>query len=515
VSVGDAPTRREGPSAQYLRGSTLLLVGRLTALVTNFAVQVLTVRYLAKSDYGAFAYALAVASMGASLAVLGLNRGVNRFVPIDQERRDYASMFGTMFLAIGAVAGLGLAAVIVVIGARGFLLRSVSSDPLAIGLLLVLIGLAPLQALDNLFEGLAATFATPRALCLRRYVIGPGLKLAAVVLVIAVQGSVMLLAWCYLLAGGLGVAIYVLVLHRALRESGLLAELRRRRPVLGARRLLGFSLPLLSTDVFLTLKVTLAVVILESVRGTTEVAELRAVAPVAGLCAVVVQSFKMLFTPLAARLYARNDQAGLNDLYWRSTIWITVATFPVFGVCFFLAEPVTVLLFGPRYAEAGILLAVLAAGVYFNAALGLNLYVLQIYGCIRAITLINAGAAALAIVLSLWLIPLYGAVGAAAAITATVAAHNLLVHAGLLLGTGVDLFQARFLKVYGTIGLAFAALWAVQSAGAVPPVVMAAAVLLVSVVLVRVNRRALEIGDAFPRLARVPMLRHVLGVEFG
>ena len=84
---------------------------------------------------------------------------------------------------------------------------------------------------------------------------------------------------------------------------------------------------------------------------------------------------------------------------------------------------------------------------------------------IRAITLINAGATALAIVLSLWLIPLYGAVGAAAAITATVAAHNLLVHAGLLLGTGVDLFQARFLKVYGTICVAFVVLWAVRSAG--------------------------------------------------
>ncbi|MHC4081001.1 MAG: oligosaccharide flippase family protein [Planctomycetota bacterium] len=498
-----------------MRGSTLLLAGRLTALAANFAVQVLTVRYLAKSDYGAFAYALAVASMGASVVVLGLNRGVNRFVPIDQENRDYASMFGTMLLALAAVAGLGLAVVILVIGAGGFLTQSVSSDPLPIGLLLILIGLAPLQALDSLFEGLVATFATPRALCVRRYVIGPGLKLAAVLLVIVVQGSVQLLAWCYLLAGGLGVAIYLLVLHRALADSGLLAELRRRRPVLGARRLLGFSLPLLSTDIFLTLKVTLAVVILESFRGTTEVAELRAVAPVAGLCAVVVQSFKMLFTPMAARLYARNDQAGLNDLYWRSTIWITVATFPVFGVCFFLAEPVTVLLFGPRYADAGVLLAILAAGVYFSAALGLNLYVLQIYARVRAITLVNTGAIVLTLVLNLWLVPLYGAVGAAAAITATVVAHKLLVHAGLLLRTGVDLFPARFLKVYVTTGAGFAALWTLQRALTVPAVAMLAALAVVSVVLLRVNRGALEIGETFPKLAHVPLLRRVLGVQFG
>jgi O-antigen/teichoic acid export membrane protein len=285
--------------------------------------------------------------------------------------------------------------------------------------------------------------------------------------------------------------------------------------VLEVRRLMSFSLPLLSTDIFLTLKVTLAVVLLESFRGTTDVAELRAVAPVAGLCAVVVQSFKMLFTPMAARLYARNDQAGLNDLYWRSTIWITVATFPVFGVCFFLAEPVTVLLFGPRYAQAGILLAILAAGVYFNAALGLNLYVLQTYARVRAITLINITATVLTLVLGLWLIPLYGAVGAAAALTATVAAHNLLVHAGLLLRTGVDLFQARFLKVYATIGAGFAALWALQSAWEVPAAVMLAALAVVSVVLLRINRGTLEMGDTFPRLAQVPLLRRVLGIQFG
>jgi O-antigen/teichoic acid export membrane protein len=487
----------------------------LVALVANFAVQVLTVRYLVKSDYGAFAYALAVASMGASMASLGLNRGVNRFVPIDHEKRRYASMFGTMLLAIVAVAGLGLALVVLVIGAQGFLARSVSSHPLAIGLLLILIGLAPLQALDNLFEGMAATFASPRVLCLRRYVIGPGLKLAAVLLVILVEGSVHLLAWCYVLAGVLGVAIYLLVLHRALGQRGLLAELTRRRPVLGARRLLRFSLPLLSTDIFLTLKVTMAVVILESVRGTIEVAELRAVAPVAGLCAVVLQSFKLLFTPTAARLYARGDRAGLNDLYWRSTIWITIATFPVFGVCFFLAEPVTVLLFGTRYAEAGILLAILAVGVYVNAALGLNLYVLQVHARVGAISLINVAAIVLALGLDLWLIPLHGAVGAALAITATVVAHNLMVHAGLLLRTGVDLFRARFLKVYATIGAGFAALYVMHSAWTSFAAVMLVSVAVVSLVLVLANRSVLEIGHTFPQLARVPLLRRLLDVQFG
>ena len=42
----------------------------------------LIVRYLSKSDFGAFAYALAVASMGSSMVLFGLDKAIARFVPI-------------------------------------------------------------------------------------------------------------------------------------------------------------------------------------------------------------------------------------------------------------------------------------------------------------------------------------------------------------------------------------------------------------------------------------------------
>ena len=44
---------------------------------------------------------------------------------------------------------------------------------------------------------------------------------------------------------------------------------------------------------------------------------------------------------------------------------------------------------------------------------------------------------------------------------------------------------------------------------------MLAAVAIVPIALLRMNRRALEIGDAFPQLARVPLLRRVIGVKLG
>ena len=66
------PVVAHSDTAKQIRGSSLLLVGRFVSRGINFGVQILTVRYLSLTDYGAFAYALAIVNIGQSLATLGL-----------------------------------------------------------------------------------------------------------------------------------------------------------------------------------------------------------------------------------------------------------------------------------------------------------------------------------------------------------------------------------------------------------------------------------------------------------
>ena len=82
-------------------------------------------------------------------------------------------------------------------------------------LLLILISLVPVQALDNLFQGMVAIFVGARAIFFRRYVLGPGLKLTAVLLVLSIQGSVQLLAACYLVAG-------ILIINRPVTAAAVI-----------------------------------------------------------------------------------------------------------------------------------------------------------------------------------------------------------------------------------------------------------------------------------------------------
>ena len=92
------PTATAAPTSarSQIRGSSLLLVGRAVAMAVNFLVQVLTVRYLTKTDYGAFAYALAIVDLGQMVATFGMDRTITRFLSIDDEHGRYDRLFGTL-----------------------------------------------------------------------------------------------------------------------------------------------------------------------------------------------------------------------------------------------------------------------------------------------------------------------------------------------------------------------------------------------------------------------------------
>lgn len=376
-------------SKKHIRGSTLLLTGRVIGVLLNFGIQIIIIRYLAKAEYGAFAYASAVMMMGSHIVALGLNKGLSRFVPIYQERRQYDKMAGTIVLVLCTIAVFGVAVAALVFGFGGVFGGYVAPDPLALSLLLILMWMAPLQALDDVTVTLFAIFASPRAVFFRRHVLTPGLRLAAVLALVLFGGDAVFLAVAYLVVGVLGVTIALVIIAQVLRDKSLLRYFRRENFEVPARRIFRFSLPLLSSDLVVALRGTLVVFFLGFFQGSVSVAAFRSVLSVARLNGMVFDSFRLLFEPTAARMYARDDRAGLNELYWRTGSWIVVFTFPIFAASFALAQPLTVLLFGERYADSGMVLAFLAVGSFFNAAFGYNALTLRVFNKVRAIVVID------------------------------------------------------------------------------------------------------------------------------
>jgi len=211
--------------------------------------------------------------------------------------------------------------------------------------------------------------------------------------------------------------------------------------------------------------------------------------------------------PMMARMFVRNDQAGIDDLYWQSAVWITVISFPIFLVTFSLAQPLTLLLFGERYAQSGLIMAVLAFGYYFNAVLGFNADTLRVYGRLRYTVAIDFLAMLACLGLSLVLIPRYGALGAAIGTCGTLVLYNILNHLGLKFATQIDLFQWRYLRVYLSIALGTLGLMAFQIIVAPPIYVGLVLDGLICLIVLVMNRNVLNIEHTFPELLRFRLVR--------
>lgn len=508
--AGALPAPLSVAATAHIRGSSLLLVGRLLSRLGNFAVQVAIVRYLTMPDYGAFAYALSIVQIGQTIALFGLDRAIARFVSIYHEQGDHARMFGTIYMtgAVVLATGLALVAGLVVFNPGA---AAAADNPSAPVLIVILALLIPLQALDEFLGGLFAVFAKARAIFIRRHVLAPLLKCAVVLLLIGLQQTVVFLAIGFVAATVIGIVWYAATLRRLMRAE-LPGSGAWRDTIVPWREVFAFTAPLLVSDLVVVAMTSATVFTLERHHGLSALAELRAQQPVAMLNQLVMASFTTLFTPLASRQFARGDRGALNTLYWQTAIWIAVLSFPIFVLTVGASEIVTSILFGDRYGGSGWLLAVLSLGYYFDAALGFNGLTLKIYGEVRYIAAISILTIAAGVTAALVLIPWFGAAGAAAAICGTTVLHNLLKQIGLARHTGIAFFNRQYLRGYLSIVAGAASMAAFTILARPSPVVAIAVAAMIALLVIRGNRELLDLDSAFPELRRQPALRFVLGI---
>ncbi len=508
VATGEEGTLHE--EAGHFRGSTILVFGKFIGLILDLSTQILIVRALSRTEFGAFAFGLSVASLAATLALLGLDKTISRFVPLYEEQGDERRLAGSLVLAFGVVGGVCAAMLLALIGFQSRFGSDIVENELARQLMLILFLLAPVRAFDSLATACFAIFGSARSIVLRRNILAPGLQLIVVAVVILADQPAEVLAIGYVVAGIVGVAAFAILLARLLEQKGIAGRILRRDFSLPVRAMFGFSLPLLSSDIVFLLRTSAVVIILQRLATSNEVAAYAAVLPLARQNLVIYQSFGFLFVPVAARLFARGEYNRLRNMYWQTSAWIAVATFPALAMTVALAGPLTVLLFGAAYADAGAVLAILSIGHYVNAALGFNALTLRVQGSIRFIVAVDVLSAVISLTASVLLIGSYGALGAGIATASTLIIQNLLYQAGLSL-SAIGLPSLRHVLTYATVAVALAALTVVQLVTNMPLLLGVPLVAAVSVGLLRITRRSLQIGRYFPELLKIPVIRELIG----
>lgn len=486
-----------------IRGSSLLLSGRVLAIGLSSIAQILIVRHLTAAEYGSWAYILSIVTILQTGATLGLDRAAARFIAFYYERQDQRRLVGVLLLLVGAIAAACVAIAFAVI-AFGPRIGALAPLPLLATLLL----LVPVQAFDALMAAVFGCVGEARQIFRSRHVAAPVLKIAAIAFAMLFDAGIVAFAYAYVAAHVLSVLLYVSPFVRLARQTGMFTT--DGRVTIPVRELLVFSTPLLIVDISTALMQSAGALLLAHLADMRQVAIFAAVIPLAHLNQAVMRSFALLYTSSTSRLYARNDLAAINDLYWRTAIWMAVLSFPVFAVTFAGATELSVLLFGETYRTAGVVLALLAFGEYINVALGFNGLTLRVLNRGTYLIAITTVAAVITVALHGVLIPRYGAVGAGIAAASGMVVHNILKQMGLRLATGVSLFDGRYRSLYAAIATATVLLVAVRVFAPPNPTLVIGLACAIALGLLVAGRRALRVAEIFPEVRRVPLLRALL-----
>lgn len=499
----DAPAGapRASATASHLRGSSLLLAGRVMALGLDFVGHVLVVRYLTKEAFGAYSFALELALLLSTAMLLGLPETLARQVPVYREHGEIGKLVGAVVASAATVAIAGAACVTFVLAFPGVTASLLGSSQTAT-LLAVLILVVPLDAVNSVFQALFAAFGRVRVIFLRQFVLVPGLRFTVVLLLVGAGYSVTFLASGYVLASLAGLLFYT---------TGLLGRLRsfrdgvRSRFEMPARELFGFALPVFVSSLLMLALFALGTVVLGLVQGPAGVAELQAVERPARLNLLIYTVFAVLYVPTAAGLYAKGDVSGLRHAYSASTLWMVVLGLPGLVLTTVFAPVFVPAVFGERYASSTVVLMLLSASYFSFACVGPNSPTLKVYRRLRTTVTIDALTLVLGAILIIGLVPVAGATGAALGTLGAVVTRNLVLTAVLRRVLGGGLLGRDYARLVGAVVAVLAALSALQllvDVGLVAAVLLSAAA---GLAVLFGARRMLDVGATFPELQRLPL----------
>ncbi len=504
----EAGNNSVGIARQQIRGSSLFLVGNITSLVITFLPHLVLVRYLSTEAFGHLAYALSLVAVSKTYA-LGFNEALSRFVPIYHTRQEPSKVLGSIVVVFAIsllISGLLIAAFAF---GSGPILALLTKGREPAGLLMILMFLVPLETINLLILNLFACFARTKEIFWGRFILPPLLRVIVITLVVIRHTGLAYLAYGYVVVEFVTVVGFGALIFWELQRQELLQKWACVR--LPIAEIFGFSVPLMASNIIGMIGSSIPVLLLGYFHPMSTVAHYRVVLPAAVLCTMIPGNFMPLYMPSASRMFARGDTAGINQLFWETSVWMSVLAFPILVATSCFARPLTLLLYGARYAPSAPILAILSIGYYFNVVFAFNGVTLKVLGKIRLMVILNLVTPLFIVLFNLLLIPHYGAIGAAIATSGGLIVQNLIRQLCLWReGGDISFFEKRYASFFLVLGSSAVALYLIQLFTPDNIYVAATLALGASIFVLWLVKRHLNIVDIFPEVLRLPVVGRLL-----
>jgi O-antigen/teichoic acid export membrane protein len=373
--------------------------------VLPVAILLYLARALDPAEFGVYSFVIAYLAFFQIISDYSIDTVLVRTMSQDPGERD-----ALLYAGLGLKLAMALVSVVVAVAFVG-----VASDHRTPASLMLVAALSLPTALGGAYRAWHRARLEIHALFVQA-ALRAGLLAVGVWLAVAQSGG---LPAIFVSMAVANLVTFVLVAY-ALRST---VAPRLRIDLVRWRRLAVGVVPLMVNAFAMTVSLRIGQILLMSMRGPVEVGQLGAASRVTEAFTLLPEALMISVYPLMAGLHAAESPALLATAE-RSTRYLVVATGIPVIFCASASTEIMRLLFGPAFAEAGVVLSLLAFTALFSATGTVILNLLVATHSEKALSRNTLAFAAIGAAASWLAISRWGAVGAAAASLATTAASQ-------------------------------------------------------------------------------------------
>lgn len=408
----------DGHMHEILSKGAIAFLLKIIGAGLAFGFHVAVARMLGAEGAGIYFLALTIITLMAVVARLGMDNSVTRFVAAHASINEWSAVKGVFRHAITLTLGLATLLALGTYALAPPLAQHVFTEPqLAQPLALMALAIVPLAAM-TIFARALQGLKNVRDSMLAQSVLTPGIA-ALLVIILAPTFGVPGAAMAYLGAVSLSLLYCAVQWHRSSEPH------RTTPPAFSRRELLTSSMPLLGAMLTQQLTLALPILLLGVWASSADVGLYSAANRTAAMVSLVLVAANSIIAPKMAAIYKSGDMEALGKVARQSAMMLTAMALPAL-LLFLLAPRWVMSLFGPQFADAWLILVILAIGQLVNVMTGSVGYLLMMTGHEKQFMTANLLALTVCAVGSIALIPSMGGIGAALSSAAALAFVNIM-----------------------------------------------------------------------------------------
>lgn len=424
------------------KGAGIVFAGMFLSKFLMYAYRLIVAR-IGTEEYGLLSLGFAVVGIVGTIALLGLNSGVLRYISYYRGKKDNKKIKSIINSSLKISLPFGILLSILLFFSSEWISINIFNNPNLIPVLKIfsitipfyaggLIFLAALQAfkkieyvvgIKNVLENLIKVFGVVLA-----YFLGWELFRAAIYSYTLAIVFTFIVSWFFLKK----------------KTFSILAKVKETK--FRTKELVSYSWPLMFTGILLMVLSWTDTLMIGYFKTASDVGIYNAALPTAALLSIVPLSFLGLFIPITTRLLARNKEKELEKVCKTTSKWIFFINLPVFLLFILFSKQILSILFGFEYAAGYLAMSILAVGYFSFSVFYLTIKILEVIKKTRLILINTLVTTATNISLNLYLIPIYGIIGGAIATATSFILFGFLGFAGTYHFKRINPINRNYLK---------------------------------------------------------------------